>query len=155
MDVEVVRNETFSGKDWALDEVERAHYEDCAFHDVDWSEAKLAGCTFTHCEFGNVRFNAAELTNCAITQSVLRRCSFFDATLVGCKLTGTQFLDCGLRPLTIDGGDWGFVSLRGANLTAARLGGLRLRDRWGGWDGEPYTGLNPRHVSVYELDPGS
>jgi SAM-dependent methyltransferase len=37
----------------------------------------------------------------------------------------------------------------------ARLGGLRLRDRWGGWEGEPYTGLNPRHVSVYELDPGS
>ncbi|HEY7281881.1 MAG TPA: class I SAM-dependent methyltransferase [Actinomycetota bacterium] len=37
----------------------------------------------------------------------------------------------------------------------ARLGGLRLRDRWGGWDGELYTGLNPRHVSVYELDPGS
>jgi SAM-dependent methyltransferase len=37
----------------------------------------------------------------------------------------------------------------------ARLGGLRLRDRWGGWDGELYTGVNPRHVSVYELDPGS
>jgi SAM-dependent methyltransferase len=37
----------------------------------------------------------------------------------------------------------------------ARLGGLRLRDRWGGWEGEPYTGLNPRHVSVYELDPSS
>ena len=37
----------------------------------------------------------------------------------------------------------------------ARLGGLRLRDRWGGWEGELYTGLNPRHVSVYELDPGS
>jgi SAM-dependent methyltransferase len=37
----------------------------------------------------------------------------------------------------------------------ARLGGMRLRDRWGGWDGEPFTGLSPRHVSVYELDPGS
>jgi SAM-dependent methyltransferase len=37
----------------------------------------------------------------------------------------------------------------------ARLGGMRLRDRWGGWDREPYTGLNARHVSVYELDPGS
>jgi SAM-dependent methyltransferase len=37
----------------------------------------------------------------------------------------------------------------------ARLGGMRLRERWGGWDGEPYTGLGPRHVSVYELDPGS
>ncbi|WP_344933498.1 pentapeptide repeat-containing protein, partial [Actinoplanes nipponensis] len=41
---------------------------------------------------------------------------------------GSQFLDCGLRPLTIDGGDWGFVSLRGQNLTAAKLGGLRLRE---------------------------
>ena len=37
----------------------------------------------------------------------------------------------------------------------ARLGGLRLRERWGGWEGELFTGLNPRHVSVYELDPGS
>ena len=59
---------------------------------------------------------------------MLRRCSFFDATLTGCKLTGSQFLNCGLRPLTIDGGDWGFVSLRGQNLTAAKLGGLRLRE---------------------------
>ncbi len=38
----------------------------------------------------------------------------------------------------------------------ARLGGLRLRDRWGGWELEPYTGeLAGRHVSVYERDPGS
>jgi hypothetical protein len=33
----------------------------------------------------------------------------------------------------------------------ARLAGLRLRERWGGWRGEPYTGEG-RHVSVYELD---
>lgn len=33
----------------------------------------------------------------------------------------------------------------------ARLAGLRLRERWGGWHGEPYTGEG-RHVSVYELD---
>jgi SAM-dependent methyltransferase len=32
----------------------------------------------------------------------------------------------------------------------ARLAGLRLRERWGGWHGEPYTGEG-RHVSVYEL----
>ena len=57
----IVHNETFSGKDWALAEVSRVHYEDCAFHDVDWSEARLTGCTFTHCQFGNVRFNAAVL----------------------------------------------------------------------------------------------
>lgn len=31
----------------------------------------------------------------------------------------------------------------------ARLAGLRLRDRWGGWQGEPFTTQCARHVSVY------
>ncbi len=33
----------------------------------------------------------------------------------------------------------------------AQLADLRLRERWGGWYREPYTGEG-RHVSVYELD---
>lgn len=32
----------------------------------------------------------------------------------------------------------------------ARLAGLRLRDRWGGWSGEPFDGRSLRHVSVYQ-----
>ena len=32
----------------------------------------------------------------------------------------------------------------------ARLAGMRLEDRWGGWKREPFTGLSPAHVSVYE-----
>jgi hypothetical protein len=35
----------------------------------------------------------------------------------------------------------------------ARLAGLRLRERWGGWSREPYTGEG-KHVSVYEHDRG-
>jgi hypothetical protein len=31
----------------------------------------------------------------------------------------------------------------------ARLAGMRLEQRWGGWSGEPFTGLSPAHVSVY------
>ncbi len=31
----------------------------------------------------------------------------------------------------------------------ARLAGLRLRDRYGGWKGEPFTSASPSHVSVY------
>lgn len=31
----------------------------------------------------------------------------------------------------------------------ARLAGLRLRERWGGWSGEPFTAESWRHVSVY------
>jgi len=34
----------------------------------------------------------------------------------------------------------------------ARIAGLRLRERWGGWKREPYTG-DGKHVSVYERDP--
>jgi SAM-dependent methyltransferase len=32
----------------------------------------------------------------------------------------------------------------------ARLAGLRLRDRWAGWQREPFTSLSRAHVSVYE-----
>jgi hypothetical protein len=32
----------------------------------------------------------------------------------------------------------------------ARLAGLRLRERHGGWSGEPFDGRSLRHVSVYQ-----
>jgi SAM-dependent methyltransferase len=32
----------------------------------------------------------------------------------------------------------------------ARLAGMRLRERWGGWNREPFTSLSRSHVSVYE-----
>lgn len=35
----------------------------------------------------------------------------------------------------------------------ARIAGLQLRDRWGGWNGEPFTATSWRHISVYELAP--
>jgi Methyltransferase domain len=31
----------------------------------------------------------------------------------------------------------------------ARLAGLRLHERWGGWDGRPFTADSEHHVSVY------
>jgi hypothetical protein len=32
----------------------------------------------------------------------------------------------------------------------ARLAGMRLRDRWAGWNGEPFTNDSTGHVSVWE-----
>jgi len=32
----------------------------------------------------------------------------------------------------------------------ARLAGLRLRERWGGWGREPFTSDSLKHVSVWE-----
>src|SRR5829696_7595536 len=31
----------------------------------------------------------------------------------------------------------------------ARIAGLRFKDRWSGWEREPFTGTSQRHVSVY------
>jgi SAM-dependent methyltransferase len=36
----------------------------------------------------------------------------------------------------------------------ARLAGLRLRSRWGGWKGEPFDGQTQKVVSIYELPGG-
>jgi hypothetical protein len=32
----------------------------------------------------------------------------------------------------------------------ARIAGMRLRERWGGWRREPFTGESTTHVSVWE-----
>ena len=49
---------------------------------------------------------------------------------------------------------FGAISLRLANPPEfdlmARIAGLRLRARTGGWHGEPFTASSWRHVSVYE-----
>jgi SAM-dependent methyltransferase len=37
----------------------------------------------------------------------------------------------------------------------AQLVGLRLRERWGGWNHEAFTAASAIHVSVYELGSGS
>jgi SAM-dependent methyltransferase len=36
----------------------------------------------------------------------------------------------------------------------ARLAGMRLRERWEGWDREPFTSESRRHVSVWEMPAG-
>jgi SAM-dependent methyltransferase len=36
----------------------------------------------------------------------------------------------------------------------ARLAGMRLRERWGGWEREPFTGDSSKHVSVWERTAG-
>jgi hypothetical protein len=33
----------------------------------------------------------------------------------------------------------------------AQLAGMELRERWGGWEHEPFTDESGRHVSVWEL----
>ena len=60
--------------------------------------------------------------------------------------------------LTPEGATFYPVSIRWAYPAEldlmARLGGLRLRERWASWSREPFTKSSPKHVSVYEPAPG-
>jgi hypothetical protein len=66
----------------------------------------------------------------------------------------TQILDVNHVHLGVDGLVFSPIRLRLAFPPEfdlmARIAGLRLRDRWGGWNGEPFTAASWRHVSVYE-----
>jgi uncharacterized protein YjbI with pentapeptide repeats len=57
-----------------------------------------------------------------------RRANLFDATFAGCKLTGSVFEECDLRPLHVEGGDWSYVRLRGAELRGVSFRGVRLAE---------------------------
>jgi SAM-dependent methyltransferase len=66
----------------------------------------------------------------------------------------TQVLDLNHVRIGADGIILTPISLRLAHPPEfdlmARIAGLRLRDRWGGWNAEPYTATSWRHISVYE-----
>jgi len=67
----------------------------------------------------------------------------------------TQILDNNHVRISADGIILTPISLRLAHAPEfdlmARIAGLRLRERWGGWNSEPFTATSWRHVSVYEL----
>ncbi len=69
----------------------------------------------------------------------------------------TQLLDANHVHISEDGIAFGPISLRLAHPPEfdlmARIAGLRLRQRAGGWRGEPFTATSWRHVSVYERTP--
>jgi SAM-dependent methyltransferase len=66
----------------------------------------------------------------------------------------SQILDVNHVRLGVDGLGFSPIRLRLASPPEfdlmARIAGLRLRDRWGGWRGEPFTAASWRHISVYE-----
>jgi SAM-dependent methyltransferase len=70
----------------------------------------------------------------------------------------TQVLDENHVRIGVDGVEFGPISLRLAHPPEfdlmARIAGMRLRERAGGWHGEPFDAASWRHVSVYELATG-
>lgn len=64
----------------------------------------------------------------AFLRCTFRRANLFDATFVGCKMTGSEFVECDLRPLHVEGGDWSYVRLRHADLRGVSFRGVKLAE---------------------------
>lgn len=66
----------------------------------------------------------------------------------------TQVLDLNHVRISTDGIILEPISLRLAHPPEfdrmARITGLRLRERWGGWNGQPFNATSWRHIGVYE-----
>ena len=57
---------------------------------------------------------------------------------------------------TLDDGRWDRVSMPFRSVSPgefdlmARIAGMRLRERWSGWNGEPFAAESTKHISVWE-----
>jgi SAM-dependent methyltransferase len=74
--------------------------------------------------------------------------SFYVYDVVAQRLSGRHYYveeDGALRPSPIE---MRYVWPSELDLMA-RIAGMQLEHRWGGWDEEPFTALSPAHVSVY------
>lgn len=127
-DPEPVTGRTFRDDDLYGEDFADRRYVECVFRHVDMTEATSRGAVFQECAFGNVRLNASRHVDSAFLRCVFERCDLFDAEFTGCKMIGSTFRETALRPLRIEGGDWSFVSLAGADLRGISVRGVRMRE---------------------------
>ena len=119
---------TVTGEDWYGRDLAGERHQHVAFVDVDMTEVRNEGSTFEECTFAGVRLNASVHTDAAFVNCTFTRCVFFDTRLVRTKMVGSLFDRCTFDALVVDGGNWGFVGLPGADLRSARFTGTRLRE---------------------------
>lgn len=147
-------DEDLARVDWYGEELRGARFLRCRFYDAMLDELTTYGCVFEDCDLSGVSLNASAHEDTAFLRCRFRRASLFGATLRRCKLTGSVFESAVLRPLTVEGGDWSYVSLRGQSLAGVRLAGVRLREAdLSGADltGADLAGADLRHVRLHEV----
>lgn len=122
-------DEDLRGIDWFEHDLSGRQFVRCDLSRAVLEEVTASGCVFEECDLTEVRFNGSTWTDSAFLRCRLRGVSFSGATLRGCKLTGSRFEEtCVLRPMTVEGGDWTYVSLRYQDVHKLDLTGVRLRD---------------------------
>jgi len=115
-------------EDWGRQDLTGQQHTAVAFIDVDFSETSNQGAVFTDCTFRGSRFNCSTHTDAAFVNCTFERCSLFEAAFTNCKLIGTMFDRCTFDLLSVEGGDWSFTGLPGADLRKASFRSVRMRE---------------------------
>ncbi|HEV2640931.1 MAG TPA: pentapeptide repeat-containing protein [Actinocrinis sp.] len=160
-------------EDWYARDLSDQNHAQVEFIDLDLTETTGHGASFTDCTFRGVRFNVTTQTGAAFTNCTFKRCVFFEAAFTECKFVGSMFDQCTHDLMKVEGGDWSFTGLPGADLrsaafqdvrmretdlTGARFEGAKLRgcDLSGAWlHNTVLTGCDLRGSDLSALDPST
>lgn len=132
-------------RDWDDADPSGQTYTRVLFIDSDFTELNNQRGVFEECVFRGVRFNASVHLEAAFVNCTFVRCSFFDSTFTRCKLMGSMFDDCTYNLLKVEGGDWSFVGMPGADLRGAEISGTKLREA-------DLTGLRAAKAVLRDVD---
>lgn len=118
------------GEDWSLDDLTGRTSANVEFVRLDLAETTASGgLTFDECVFRDVGFNLAKYEGAAFVNCTFVGCAFFGATFIDCKFLGSTFDHrCTFDQMTVERGDWSFVSLPRADLHNAGFDGVRMRE---------------------------
>lgn len=162
---EYIVDQTFKGKDYSLEPLPKANFENCSFRNCKFANTNLSGILFTECEFEDCDFSSArlihtgfqevEFLNCKLMGLAFETCSdfllsfkFTDCNLhlssfYRVKIPGTQFDTCNLREVDFTEADLSKSTFSNCDFAAAVFDGTNLEQ------------CDFRGSTQYSLDPAN
>jgi uncharacterized protein YjbI with pentapeptide repeats len=159
--------------DWFEADLSGVTHERVLFQNLDMTDSTGTGARFVDCTFRSAELDRCELEAASFENCTFIRCSLVAARFVGCKFVGSNFEAATAERMTVDGGDWSFVALSGADLRRARFTDVRMREAdltgaklgqavlskcdlaGASWSRADLSGCDLRGSDIADLDPGN
>ncbi|MDQ3502755.1 MAG: pentapeptide repeat-containing protein, partial [Actinomycetota bacterium] len=110
-------------QDWEGRDLSGTRQESVELVEVDVTDVVATGARWVDSTFRDCRFTGASFTRTALTGCTSIGCDLAGVTFTDCTLVGSRFGRCRYDRLTVQGGDWSFAGLRGADLRRTRFTG--------------------------------
>ncbi|HEX5871551.1 MAG TPA: pentapeptide repeat-containing protein [Longimicrobium sp.] len=138
---------TVSGADWYGQDISGQTHEKILFVDLDLTEVENTGAVFNECTFRRAKFNVSTHKDAAFVNCTFAGCTFYNTRFTECKFLGSMFDRCTYDVMKVEGGNWSFVGMPGADLRNASFRGTRLREA-------DLTGVRLQGTTVRDADLG-